>query len=112
MNLEAAATAMQLVSGAVHDAMIDVTKISVADLLGPWVEPGWNSGLIGRCRNAWSKPLPQLTNEELATLLRQRIAVDHLVLIGQRRVQEGIDDGTEMYDGELEAAVKDAIAGR
>ncbi len=88
--------------------MIDVTKSSIADLLGPWVEPDCDSGLIERCRNAWSKPLRELTNEELATLLRQRIAVDHVVPIAERRVQEGVDDGTEMYDGELAAAVQDA----
>jgi hypothetical protein len=98
--------------GVERDAMIDVSKISVADLLGPFVENGWGSGLIERCRTAWSKPLLELTNEELATLLRQRIAVDHLVPIAEKRLREGVDDGTEMYDGELEGAVRDAIAAR
>jgi len=80
--------------------------ISVADLLGPWVEPDWDSGLIERCRNAWSKPLRDLTNQELATLLRQRFAVEHILPIASQRVQDGFDDDTEIYDGELESAIE------
>jgi hypothetical protein len=80
--------------------------ISLADLLGPWVEPDWDSGLIERCRNAWSKPLRDLTNQELATLLRQRIAVEQLLPIASQRVLDGFDDDTEIYDGELQSAIK------
>ena len=80
--------------------------ISVADLLGPWVEPDWDSGLIERCRNAWSKPLRDLTNQELATLLRQRFAVEHILPIASQRVQDDFDDDTEIYDGELESAIE------
>ena len=79
--------------------------ISVADIVGPWVEPDWESGLIKRCRQAWSTPLRDLSREELATLLRQRIAVEHILPIARQRVESGIDDDTEMYDGELEAAI-------
>lgn len=79
---------------------------SIADLLGPWVEPDWDSGLIDRCRQAWSKPLRDLSREELATLLRQRIAVEHVMPNARQRVQSGVDDDTEMYDGELEAAIE------
>ena len=80
--------------------------ISIADILGAWVEPDWDSGLIERCRNAWSKPLRDLTNQELATLLRQRFAVEHLLPIASKRVQDGSDDDTEIYDGELESAIE------
>jgi hypothetical protein len=80
--------------------------ISVADLLGPWVEPDWDSGLIERCRNAWSKPLRDLTNQELATLLRQRFAVEQLLPIASQRVLDGFDDDTEIYEGELESAIE------
>ena len=83
-------------------------RISLADILGPWVEPDWQSGLIERCRNAWSTPLPELTNEQLATLLRQRFAVEHLLPIAQQRVREGFDDDTELSDGELERAIEHA----
>jgi hypothetical protein len=79
--------------------------ISIADLLGPWSEPAWDSGLIERCRNAWDKPLRDLSREELATLLRQRIAVVQLLPIAEKKLKTGVDDGTEMFEGELKAAV-------
>jgi contact-dependent growth inhibition (CDI) system CdiI-like immunity protein len=81
-------------------------KLSVADILGPWVEPDWDSGLIDRCRRAWNKPLKELSREEMATLLRQRIAVEHILPIAQQRLQEAADDDTEMYEGELAAAIE------
>jgi hypothetical protein len=74
--------------------------ISIADILGAWVEPDWDSGLIARCREAWNKPLRDLSREELSTLLRQRFAVEHLVPVAKKKLQ-GADDGTEMFDGEL-----------
>ena len=80
-------------------------NISVADILGPWVEPDWNSGLIARCREAWNKPLRDLSREELATLLRQRFAVEHLLPVARKRLADGIDDDTEMFDGELQEAI-------
>jgi hypothetical protein len=83
---------------------------TIAALLGPWVEPDWDSGLIGRCRMAWNKPLRDLSNEELATLLRQRIAVEHILPLARKRVEDGIEDDTEMYEGELEAAIEYATS--
>ncbi len=59
---------------------------SIADALGPWRDPDFNSGLIERCRQAWTKPLKDLTNQELATLLRQRIAVEHLLPFARHRL--------------------------
>ena len=86
--------------------MADTTdNLSVADILGLWVEPDWDSGLIARCREAWKKPLRDLSREELATLLRQRYAVEHLLPIAKKRL-EGIDDDTEMFDGELQEAIE------
>jgi hypothetical protein len=87
--------------------MADTTDdISVADILGPWVEPDWDSGLIARCRQAWNKPLRDLSREELATLLRQRYAVEHLLPIAKKRLEDGSDDNTEMFDGELQEAIE------
>ena len=87
--------------------MADKTdNISVADILGPWVEPDWDSGLIARCREAWNKPLQNLSREELATLLRQRYAVEHLLPIAKKRLADGDDDDTEMFDRELAEAIE------
>ena len=80
-------------------------NISVADILGPWVEPDWDSGLITRCREAWNKPLRDLSREELASLLRQRCAVEHLLPVAKRRLADSIDDDTEMFHGELQEAI-------
>jgi hypothetical protein len=82
------------------------SRQSIADLLGQWVDPDWKSGLIQRCKNAWNKPLKELSNEEIATLLRQKIAVAHLLPIAHDRVKRNVDDGSEIYDGELEAAIE------
>jgi hypothetical protein len=84
---------------------MSATTKSVADFLGPWVEPDWDSGLIARCREAWSKPLGKLSREELATLLRQRFAVEHLLPVARKKLQEA-DDDTEMFDGELAEAIE------
>lgn len=80
--------------------------VSLAYLIGPWIDSDWNSGLIERCKNAWGKPLRDLSREELATLLRQRIAVEHLLPIAKKRLEEGIDDDTEMFEGELHEAIE------
>jgi hypothetical protein len=81
---------------------------SVADLLGPWEEVNFESGLIDRCRRAWNKPFRDLTNEELATLLRQRIAPEYLLVEANHRLERNVDDGTEMFDGELAEVVRTA----
>jgi hypothetical protein len=82
-----------------------IGDVSIADILGPWVDPHWDSGLIDRCKNAWNKPLRNLSNDELATLLRQRVAVKHLLPIAKKRTAGGVEDGTETHEGELQAAV-------
>jgi hypothetical protein len=82
---------------------------SVAEIVGPWKDtPGPETGLVRRCREAWSKPLESLSNEELATFLRQKIAVAHLTPIAKKRVAEHFEDGTEMYDEELSNAIAHA----
>ena len=83
-------------------------SISIADILGPWVDPDFESGVIQRCRMAWCKPLPELTNEELATFLRQDIAVSQVLPVAEERVNRGFDDDTELYDGELDNAIQEA----
>lgn len=81
---------------------------SIADVLSPWRDPEFDSGLIERCKHAWTKPLKDLTNQELATLLRQRIAVAHLLPFARQRIADGIDDDTEWYEGELVRAIEHA----
>ena len=81
---------------------------SLAEIIGPWSEPMFESGLIVRMRALWSKPIDTLTNHELATCLRQYIAVDYLLPIAQRRLSEGFVDDSELYDAELAEAIASA----
>lgn len=81
---------------------------SLADIVGPWEEPGFESGLIDRMRAAWSKPLQDLTNRELATCLRQRLAVEDVLPIAKKRVSDRFDDDSELHDTELAEAIEDA----
>ena len=78
---------------------------SVADVDGPWVDPGFESGLITRCRNNWSVPVNELSNQVLATFIRQRIALPLVLPEARRRLEAGFTDDTELYDEELADAV-------
>jgi len=73
-------------------------------IVGPWEESAFESGLIARCREAWAKPLEELNRSELATLLRQRIAIDQLIPVAKKKIEEA-DDDTEIDDRELAAAI-------
>jgi len=78
---------------------------TVADVDGPWVEPEIQSGLIDRCRRGWNVPVALLTNDLLATYLRQKIGLALVVPEARRRLDAGYVDGTELYDEELGVAL-------
>jgi hypothetical protein len=78
---------------------------SVADIEGPWVEPEFESGLIARCRQDWTTPVSRLSNQVLATFIRQEIGLPIVIPEAQRRVDAGFNDDSELYDGELAAAL-------
>jgi hypothetical protein len=80
-------------------------KRTVADVVGPWLEPDFNSSLIERCRNNWSTPVGELTNYVLATFIRQKIALSLVVPEAQRRIASGYTDETEILDDELTIAI-------
>ena len=80
--------------------------ITVADVEGPWVDPNFDSGLIERCKRGWNTPVAELTNELLATYLRQNIALSLVVPEARKRVAAGYVDDTELYDEELANALR------
>ncbi|MGN6728138.1 MAG: hypothetical protein ACTHLZ_19640 [Tepidisphaeraceae bacterium] len=86
---------------------LDSTR-SVADVEGPWRDPNVNSGLIDRCKRGWTIPVAELTNELLATYLRQKIGLVLVVPEAQKRIASGFTDNTEMYDDELANALESA----
>ncbi|WP_141753251.1 hypothetical protein [Duganella sp. HH101] len=80
-------------------------KRTVADIVGPWVEPAFNSSLIERCRDNWSAPVGEITNYVLATFIRQKIALGLVVPEAQRRIASGFTDETEILEDELALAI-------
>src|SRR5437016_1255004 len=63
-----------------------VQHVTVAGVEGPWVDSNFESGLIERCRRGWNTPVGKLTNELLATYLRQRIALKLVVPEARKRI--------------------------
>ena len=85
-----------------------MSQRSVADVVGPWVDPQFESSLIERCRRNWTVPVNELSNYALATFIRQRIALHLVVPEAKRRIEVGFTDGTELYDDELSVAISEA----
>jgi hypothetical protein len=88
--------------------MARASPTTVAEVEGAWVNPKMNSGLIERCRRGWNTPVSELSNELLATYLRQKIALLIVIPEARKRVSANFIDGTELYDDELENALKSA----
>lgn len=88
--------------------------MTAADIHGPWTDPGWESGLTARLRELWHVPIADLPDAGLALFLRQQVAVGPALAEARRRLAAGVPDGSELYDGELAAAVEqaDRSAGR
>jgi hypothetical protein len=82
---------------------------SASEIEGPWIEQDFSSGLIQRCKDAWETPVDALSDEMLATFLRQKIALDLVIEEARRRVESDRYDGSEMYDGELQKNLKEAL---
>ena len=83
-------------------------SLALAQILGPWQQPDSESGLIERCRNAWEKPLDVLSNLDLVTCLQQNLAVDHVIPVAKKRLQDAVDDDSEMFEGQLAEAIAEA----
>ena len=80
----------------------------MAKVYGPWIEPNYRSGLLAQCRDAWERPFAELSNTEVATFLGQKLAVEQLIPVAKKRVEEQYDDDSELYDGELLDALREA----
>ncbi len=79
----------------------------VSDIEGPWVQPDFESSLIKRCRENWDKPINNISNEVLATFLRQGFALELIVPEANRRIKANFIDGTELYEEELINAINE-----
>jgi len=81
----------------------------IADIIGPWIEPDFESSLIARCRDNWLVPLGEMSNYALATFIRQQFAWEITVPEARRRIAIGFLDGTELCDDELFVAASEAL---
>lgn len=79
---------------------------SLEQIEGAWPEPEFDSGLVLRCHEARKKPIDQLSDLELATLLNQDIGVAHILPEAVRRLSRNQPDGTEYFEGQLREAVE------
>ena len=79
---------------------------SLEEIEGVWEEPDFPTGLVLRCHEARKKPIDQLSDLELATLLTQNIGVEHILPEAMRRVARNEPDDTEYFDGQLKEAVE------
>lgn len=85
---------------------------SVADIVGPWADSNFPSGLIERCKRFWTTPVEQLPDLMVATYLNQDIARPLMIAEAHRRLTSASSDGSELHDGQLREALDRALAGR
>ena len=78
---------------------------SLEQLEGVWPEPASPTGLMLRCHAARKKPINQLSDLDLATLLNQDIGVSNILPEAVRRLAQNRPDDTEYFDGQLKEAV-------
>jgi hypothetical protein len=74
-------------------------------LEGAWPEPEDPTGLVLRCHGARKKPINQLSDLELATLLNQDTGVNYILPEAVRRLNQNRPDNTEYFDGQLKEGV-------
>ena len=80
----------------------------VADVVGPCMQPDFESSLIALCREDWSTPIGEISNYALGTFIRQQIALELVLPEARHRIATGFTDDTELYDEELSVAVSGA----
>src|SRR5690349_2693374 len=77
---------------------------SLEQIEGVWSESEFASGLVLRCHAARKRPIDQLSDLELATLLNQGIGVKHILPEAVRRLTQNRPDDTEYFEGQLKEA--------
>ena len=78
----------------------------VADFEGDWSQPDYESGLIERCRRYWTTPIHELPDVMIATYMNQKFALPPMQNEAQRRLDNGLCDDSELYEGQLRDALE------
>jgi len=81
-------------------------QLSLFDIFGDWTNLGASISFVERIKKAWKKPFSQLTNQEMAALLRQRFAIEYILPLARQRIIEDYDDASDGPDGELEEMIE------
>jgi len=74
---------------------------SLSDIVGPWIEPKFESGLIQRCKRYWTTPINDLPDLMVATYINQKFALEQMKTEARRRLEAGVRDDTELFEGQL-----------
>jgi hypothetical protein len=84
-------------------------EISVEKIVGRWTGSA-DTGLMQRCKEAWDKPLMELSDLMVATLLNQKIAVPRILIEAEYRLANTDRDDSELFENQLQEAVTRAKA--
>ena len=77
--------------------------ISVSSILGAW-KSEVDSGLLQQCKEHWETPAEELSDLMVATFLNQGIAINLMSIEAEYRLENGLRDDSEYFDGQLEQA--------
>lgn len=81
--------------------------LSIKDIKGPWVGDA-PTGLLQRCKADWSTSFSNLEDIMIVTYLNQKIALYHMILEAEYRLENEERDDSELFDGQLNEAYKNA----
>ena len=62
-----------------------------------WEEPELKSGLTMLCYEARKKKINELSEDEICTLIRQKIGLDYLVPIAVKKIENYLSNITDFY---------------
>ena len=82
-------------------------NLKLSEIEGAW-EGECPTPLVERCKASWETPLAELSDRMVATYLRQKLGKQFMLIEAKRRLDEGTQDDTQLYDGELFEAYENA----
>ncbi|MEM7359881.1 MAG: hypothetical protein AAF431_12345 [Pseudomonadota bacterium] len=77
--------------------------LKLSEIEGAW-KGECSTSLIKRCREFWDTPISELSDQMVATYLKQRIGKAFMIDEAKRRLANEKRDDSELYDGELKEA--------
>lgn len=76
----------------------DFTSKSIEDLENDyWKEPEFKSGLTMMCYQARKKRINELNEDEICTLIRQKIGLEYLLPVAVKKIEEYMNNINDFY---------------